>query len=282
MLRLLPIVLLANTVNSQNTQYQYRSDIEIGFDCEILNIKNNYDEQLNVIMEFRYIGTIYFNSAYDKNISINNQYGSVYYYLDSELLYQNGFSNAYGFAFSNFELTIDCDFQNNISVDFGAESFNVAFNSEYFADYIYDKVDVSIEVSSNNMSYYIDEGEGTIFTRFLGSQMGYQLSSYSNFNDGYNYGYEEGDKDGYKRGLEDGKKIGYGEGLQAGYEVDETAFTIFNGILTIGMIPINFFLSIFNFNILGIDMSAFVSALLSVCIVVIIFRFIFNGRSSEK
>lgn len=282
MLRLLPIVLLANTVNSQSAQYEYRSDIEIGFDCELLNIKNNSDEQLNVLMEFRYIGTIDFNSAYDKIININNQYGSVYYYVDSELLYQNGFSSAYGFTFSNFELTISCDFQNNINVDFGADNFDVAFNTQYFSDYIYDLVDITIEQGSTDMSYYIDEGEGTIFTRFLNSQMGYQLGSYSNFNDGYNYGYEEGDKDGYKRGLEDGKKIGYGEGLQAGYEVDETAFTIFNGILTIGMIPINFFLSIFNFNILGIDMSAFVSALLSVCIVVIIFRFIFNGRSSEK
>ena len=281
MLRLLPLVLLANTVNCQDPNYSYRSDIEIGFECELLNCVNNYDNQLNVVMEFRYEGTIDFNSAYDKRINISYQYGSVYYYLNSQLLYQNGFSYAAGFTFYDFELSIDCDLSTlGIEVDFGYESYDVAFNVDYWADYIYDSADY--ETATLSTIYYIDEGEGTIFTRFLNSQMGYQLSSYTNFNDGFNYGYAEGDKDGYARGVEDGKKIGYGEGLQAGYEVDETAFTIFNGILTIGMIPINFFLSIFNFNILGIDMSAFVSALLSVCIVVIIFRFIFNGRSSEK
>ena len=131
------------------------------------------------------------------------------------------------------------------------------------------------------MNYFIDEGEGTIFTRFLGSQMGYQLSSYSNFNDGYDYGYKEGNKNGYDRGVEDGKKLGYAEGLHDGYIADEVSFTIFNGILNIAMIPVNVFLGFFNFEILGINMSSFVSALLSVSMVVIIFRFLFNGKSGD-
>lgn len=281
MLRLLPIVLLANTVNSQNSQYDYRSEIEIGFDCELVNFVNTYGEQLNVLMEFRYEGTIDFNSAYDKQININSQYGYIYYYLNSELLYTDGFSSQYGFTFYNFQLSIECTFDDNIFVDFGDDTLTFAFNSTYFANYIYDKTPLEIEDGSTNMSYYIDEGEGTIFTRFLGSQMGYQLSSYTNFNDGYNYGYEEGDKDGYQRGLADGKNIGYSEGLRDGFASDEVSFTIFNGILNIAMIPVNVFLGFFNFEILGINMSSFVSALLSVSMVVIIFRFLFNGKSGD-
>ena len=154
MLRLLPLVLLANTVNSQDPNYSYRSEIEIGFECEILNCVNTDSSQLNVVMEFRYEGTIDFNSAYDKRISISYQYGSIYYYVDSELLYQTGFSHAAGFTFYDFELNIDCDLSTlGIEVDFGYETYDVGFNVDYWADYIYDLADY--EAATLSTSYYI-------------------------------------------------------------------------------------------------------------------------------
>ena len=36
MIRLLPLVILSNTVNSDLPRYDYRSDIEVGFDCELI------------------------------------------------------------------------------------------------------------------------------------------------------------------------------------------------------------------------------------------------------
>jgi hypothetical protein len=78
---------------------------------------------------------------------------------------------------------------------------------------------------------------------------------------------------------ENGYADGYIDGFTAGSDIDNTAVTIFSGILNIALVPINFFLAMFNFEILGINMSALVSSILSVCLIVIIVRIIFGKKS---
>lgn len=77
---------------------------------------------------------------------------------------------------------------------------------------------------------------------------------------------------GWSDGYRDGRASGYAHGFQDGQDSDSVAFTIFNGILAIGMLPVNFFIAIFNFDILGINVSAFMLSLLTVCLAIVVIR----------
>ena len=96
---------------------------------------------------------------------------------------------------------------------------------------------------------------------------------------GYNqdYTYQNGYNDGYSNGYQGG----YNSGYNAGANTDATASTIFTGILDVALIPVNVFLTIFNFDVFGINIAGIVSALLTISVVVIIFRFLFGGKKDD-
>lgn len=100
----------------------------------------------------------------------------------------------------------------------------------------------------------------------------YKSPSNENFTNGYYQGFKDGEKTGYSNG--------YSNGLNDGIK-DNTIFNIFNGILNIAMVPVNFFLSIFNFEILGINMAGFVSALLTISIVIFLLRLIKGSKTDD-
>ena len=118
---------------------------------------------------------------------------------------------------------------------------------------------VMINDDTNVYRFNIENMEQQILNRIKGQT----LISYSESQ--YNEGYANG----------------YTEGFNEGFSADSTAVTIFNGILNIALVPINFFLAIFNFEILGINISSFVSAILSVCLVIIVIRFITGKKQGD-
>lgn len=85
-------------------------------------------------------------------------------------------------------------------------------------------------------------------------------------------------QDGYNEGAEDGYSQGYTDGYNEATNTDENITSIFGGILNIGMLPVNFFLAIFNYEILGINLTAVISAILSICVAIIVIRFIKGGN----
>lgn len=113
---------------------------------------------------------------------------------------------------------------------------------------------------------------------YFRNDINYYMNAYGDLSTEYINGYDAGRTDGYTTGFKDGEAKGYTDGFNKGLEVDETAIIIFNGILNIALVPVNFFLAIFNFEILGINVSQLVTALLSVCLVIIIVRFV-TGKS---
>jgi len=124
------------------------------------------------------------------------------------------------------------------------------------------------------------------------------------YQEGYNQGYNKGQKDGYSQGSTDGYNSGYdigytdgvasqqsaiseaySNGYSTGYDegssVNSTAVTIFSGILQVALVPINFFLAIFNFEILGINLSAFIKGIFTIAMTIIIIRTIFGGKGAS-
>lgn len=118
---------------------------------------------------------------------------------------------------------------------------------------------VSFNVEFDNTSFYLP------IENYL-----YWLNNDIDYNNGYQYGYTVGNYDGYNEGFD----IGYNVGFNQGSSMDSTTFTIFNGILNVAMVPVNFFLAIFNFEILGINIKSLVSALLTLSIIIIVIRLI--------
>lgn len=82
---------------------------------------------------------------------------------------------------------------------------------------------------------------------------------------------------GYSSGYNYGYGVGYSAGWQEGFDADSTALTVFSGILNIAMIPVNFFLAMFNFELLGINLTNLVTALISIGMIVILLRTFFGG-----
>lgn len=91
---------------------------------------------------------------------------------------------------------------------------------------------------------------------------------------------------GYSDGMNTGNKAGYNSGYNDGY-TDAQAdggvpAIIFGGILNVAMIPVNFFLAILNFEVFGINIGGFVTGLMTIAVIIILFGVIFGGRPAPS
>lgn len=79
---------------------------------------------------------------------------------------------------------------------------------------------------------------------------------------------------------QDGYTEGYEKGYQSAVDVDRHTATIFSGIIDVALLPINVFLSIFDFNLFGINFKNMVAGVLTAMIAVILIR-TFTGKKDE-
>lgn len=154
--------------------------------------------------------------------------------------------------------------QNYLYPNYDETLYNTAYNSGY------------------NQGVQIGYEGGYTAGQLAGSNSGYNLG----YQDGYDEGYRIGDSDGYEDGRATGEEIGYQAGLSDGRQqaIDEgsAASVIFNGIISIGLLPTNVFLRILNFEVFGINIGAFVSSLLTIMVLIIIFRMFFGGKAGDN
>lgn len=125
-----------------------------------------------------------------------------------------------------------------------------------------------------------------------GEIYGESTTHQSSYNEGYSVGSYEGYQQGYQQGINDGSfgsdqyynngyQAGYNDGYSVGFNSDATASSIFSGILQVALVPINFFLACFNFEILGINLKSFIQALITVVLTIIVVRTIFGGKGGN-
>lgn len=136
----------------------------------------------------------------------------------------------------------------------------VSFDLVSYHDGVYYKVPLR---SSEVDNLY----EGLFMSNFLVGVRGasLELVKQDSFNTGYNSGYSEG--------LLAGKNIGYQQG--AG---DQGDYTFFGLIASVFDAPISAFKGLFNFEILGVDMSAFVSSLFALSVIIVIVKIALGGK----
>lgn len=100
-------------------------------------------------------------------------------------------------------------------------------------------------------------------------QVGYEVGSQVGYNNGYDTGYSEGRADGYNVGLSSGKDIGYNQGIAQGGDV--SWFNLFTSWFDV---PIQALTGLFNFDLLGINLWAFLRAIFTVIVIVAVVKFI--------
>lgn len=101
--------------------------------------------------------------------------------------------------------------------------------------------------------YNLGYQEGSIAGRELGEKIG------------YDHGYSEGRAQGYKQG----ESYGYNQGLQ-----DANQYTFLGLITSVVDAPLQVFSTMFDFEILGINMKSFFLSLLTACIILTIFKLV--------
>lgn len=183
------------------------------------------------------------------------------------------------------------NFTASYSVDTWTVSYSINTSINYYGIVgLYSTAD-SEYVASANVNFYDNSIVNQTFT-YQGSSTNVYFACDFVYLDSGQYGTLTGTggsfQDGYNQGVEDGKQIGKDTGFQDGYAQGKADFenqdaqinSIFEGILSIGLIPIEFFLSIFNFSIFGINITAIISAILTLCVIIILMRYVLGGKSN--
>lgn len=101
------------------------------------------------------------------------------------------------------------------------------------------------------------------------------LSRLDSFMSGASVNYQNGYDDGYGSGFASGENTGYNKGYSVGYNKGTVEGSDYSFIGLIGSVldaPISAFKGLLNFDILGVNMASFVTAILSLCVVIVVVK----------
>lgn len=205
--------------------------------------------------QFYYSGVQWSVSLYDED---RNEYVAFYnesWYLESDLLLSSSstFDISTYFAGGMYTSTITYDYRETVDCELDLDHLVQPVTPVYFEDMqcIWAPIfnfDLPAIINSNS----------------------YQI--------GYNTGFDDGMKSGNKAGY----NIGYNDGYTDAQADGGVPAIIFGGVLNIAMIPVNFFLAILNFEVFGINIGGFVTGLMTIAIIIILFGVIFGGRPAPR
>ncbi len=121
-------------------------------------------------------------------------------------------------------------------------------------------------ISYSTRTYYL--------TTALSDNQYYQSGYSDGSSSGYSLGYSEGNTAGYNAGYTAGDSVGYNRGYDVGVNTTNT-YSFTNLISAVLDAPINAFTSLFNFEILGVNLSSFLLALFTIAVVLTVVKIIF-------
>lgn len=277
------------------------------FTGSILYRDNNSDSGYSVLNISQYI--INSNGVYTLSNGFYNAYNDIlsnYTIVDVSFNIDGGQISVDTFKALGFIMT-DTTLINVITTT-GIDR-TTTFNVDY---YVYDDIDVINEYSvvyriipviENNLivNYELDydiptellnKRVHTINFKFADNLGNIPLSLLTNFsvsdinNLAYNAGYDNGYNDAmnsnivdnaYDRGYTDGNRVGYQQGLSNGL-ANSNDYTFFGLIGAVIDAPIQYLSSLFNFNVLGFNLLAFITSLFTVCVIIWIVKMLLGGK----
>lgn len=106
-----------------------------------------------------------------------------------------------------------------------------------------------------------------------GYKQGYSEGYSSGENIGYTNGYSSGESAGYSSGYSAGETIGYNNGYSQGIEAGDK-YSFFSLVSAVIDAPIQAFMGLFNFELLGINLAGFFTGLLTLAFIITIVRLV--------
>lgn len=110
----------------------------------------------------------------------------------------------------------------------------------------------------------------------LDNNLTYNAGFDSGYQTGYDKGALDGNQTGFNQGYSEGSSVGYNKGYSAGIN-DSNQYTFMSLIGAVFDAPISAFRGLFNFEILGVNMTAFVSSLFALAVIVVIIKIALGG-----
>lgn len=197
-----------------------------------------------------------------------------YYDLNGNLI-----TSAPAFTFK-YSSSSSFDFTKILSVDIGGymsagNPWNyIRYNdSNGYSVQVDLKVWTSASSSSSEFSYFVLPSRSYVLGSTLNSDDSYNMGYTAGQSAGYSNGYTAGQSSGYSEGYSAGDTIGYNRGYSAGVEVgnDYTFFSLVSAVIDA---PIQAFMGLFNFELLGINLAGFFTGLLTLAFIITIVRLV--------
>ena len=108
----------------------------------------------------------------------------------------------------------------------------------------------------------------------LGSEQGYEKGVIVGSEEGYKDGYKDGHYEGYNSGTRDGYANGREDGYYQGRSDEQEQSGFFGMISAVVDVPVRAFKSLFNFEILGTDMTSFALSIVSLSLIVAVIKMV--------
>ncbi len=275
----------------------FYSNVGVGsfsYDKEVVsNFISSYDGYLNNNFVYSENGDDGASSNIFLRITCNNSdlYNNFYYFDKNNTLFTYNGVVYNAFAFSRLvSSTIEGSASNDIRFyTLGSNTIQVVIN---FSDYTTNKPDLSLmfknlSISSiyNGRTYiiapyslynaYITNDVDTYSIYNSAFLLGVSSSGADMYSTGYSNGYTAGAAASadiyYQSGYNDGNIYGYNRGYNAG--LDNSGNYNFTNLLSAVIdTPVKYFQSLFNFELLGVNLSGFLTALFTLCVIVTIVK----------
>ena len=164
------------------------------------------------------------------------------------------------------------------------DSFNNANGDIYVKVTSYIAFDVvSRSDNSQRLSGYLSVSDSGVFSLHTDSSLGHQWFLAFNTLNVYYQGdmlaaaVDSAKKDGYNRGYQEGKVAGREVGYQEGIK-DNGDYTFMGLLGAVFDAPIQAFKGLLSFEVLGVNMTAFVSSLFGLAVILLIIKLILGGK----
>lgn len=236
-----------------------------------------YGDYVQNTFSYSFSADLYYNDYTDYYVK-NIQLSYTWDFIDREE-HNETFSYTFNVPYTFTQSNID-NFRLDLFTQRDVEEYD-----ELYIYYAYNGTMVSA-IRHTFSSIELDSFEQTDYYFNFGTYLNSQITNFidvsgTEYGDGYNQGYGDGYAVGQSDGYNNGYQVGYGEGINYGQSQTTTAVTIFTGICEVGLLPVNVFLGILNFEVFGINIGGLVASLMTVAIVVIVIRVILGSKSND-
>lgn len=258
-------------------------------------------EKYNVVSRRDYFNTIdilqcYYHLYFDSDL--NGQYYNHIITIDFSIMSPVSNPPSNNLFGGNLPYWFEsCSFTTSINTSYALQLVYIEsslddtdFQSPFNLNIVRPRMRLIEESEDGNYDLGYNEGydKGFNLGKQFGDQNGYQrgyddgvtFGEGTGYQEGYQSGQIAGYDDGYDSGQNAGYQVGYASGLEQAQQSETLALQIFTGVVEVGLLPVNVFLKMFEYEVFGINIAGFVSALMTIAIVVIIIRMV-TGKKND-